>query len=111
MWHLVPGDPDARRGRVRPGKRDLEKEAEKPGQRVKYGARLEPIQARDPVMLRYVEWKPGAVAVAERSSTEKQPHGDKRQTGWIGQQGLFGNNTDWKCQSSNVVARRIDIMN
>lgn len=37
MWHLVPGDPDARRGRVRPGKWDLEKEAEKPGQRVKYG--------------------------------------------------------------------------
>ncbi|SCV55118.1 unnamed protein product [Fusarium fujikuroi] len=63
MWQFVPGDPEVRRERVRPGEWNLEKEAEKPGQGVwrtdevgtyhaPWHARLEPIQARDPVMLR-----------------------------------------------------------
>ena len=51
MWHLVPGDPDARRGRVRPGKWDLEKEAEKPGQRVQYG-----VKTMEPWILSGVVW-------------------------------------------------------
>ncbi|KAK2483005.1 hypothetical protein H9L39_04797 [Fusarium oxysporum f. sp. albedinis] len=34
MWQVVPGDPEVRRERVRPGEWDLEKEAEKPGQRI-----------------------------------------------------------------------------
>lgn len=59
-------------------------------------ARLEPTQARDPVMLRCVERKPGAAAVvvAERLSTEKQmqraPPGDERAEPGH-RQGLFGN--------------------
>lgn len=34
MWQVVPGDPEVRRERVRPGEWNLEKEAEKPGQGV-----------------------------------------------------------------------------
>ncbi|KAH7212546.1 hypothetical protein DER44DRAFT_743101 [Fusarium oxysporum] len=102
MWQVVPGDPEVRRERVRPGEWDLEKEAEKPGQRI-WSKMMGTSGDNDGVVWGYTEGRTSGSRGRSRSRTVKH-RGSRRLTpgderARSEEQGLFGNDV---CQKLHL---------
>ncbi|KAI1039857.1 hypothetical protein LB505_007056, partial [Fusarium chuoi] len=106
MWQVVPGDPEVRRERVRPGEWNLEKEAEKPGHGV-WSKIMETSGENDGVVWGYTEGRTSGSRGGSRSRTVKH-RGSRRLTPGVErarseEQGLFGNDVCQKLHLSMIM--------